>query len=82
MIVTDDGKAYTCGTIMDSSCRTPIELPSGFLAVAADVGSQGSCLVGLDATLRCWGPNYLGENGDGSALRTYMTKPLRPALIP
>ena len=42
-----------------------IALPR-FSALAVDAGSQSTCAVVTDGTLRCWGDNSYGQTGSGS----------------
>lgn len=50
IFLTIDGEAYTW-TGKHGVQR--LDLPTGFLAVAADLGEEVTCLAGLDCTLRC-----------------------------
>lgn len=81
MVLTIDGQAYTWSGAMGLDL-TKIDLPSDFSADAGALGMFVTCLMGVDGTLRCWGPNYFGENGDGSAFGEQTYAPKSVVLIP
>lgn len=79
MLLTIDGEVYSW---IGAESVVKVELPLGFSAVAADLAQYVSCLVGLDGTLRCWGPNLDGENGDGGKHGEQTYGPQSVVLIP
>jgi len=70
--VSDDSPMDTATEApLDTSREPPIDVPSdadagsGTLAIA--VGGAHSCLLRDDATMACWGLNFYGQLGDGTA---------------
>jgi len=66
MIVESDGSVRASGNYYFGSAKTPTVVPALTNVTQISATSQGGCAVLTSGGVQCWGPNTLGQYGNGT----------------